>query len=141
MKTIGILSYRFGETRSEPLSQKFLDFYAWVSQVVTGSDCQPIYTDDHATIPIDNHTISHAPYSIYYHFFNNKEEWEGKAEVLLIDLANPEHGLVRGTALIHLAQAVDAVCKESENPPLFILLLSSLPPPEDRFRTVLEHIS
>lgn len=140
MKTANILAFRFGESRSEPLNQKFLDFYLWVSQVVTGDDCQLIYPDDHVTIALDNHTISHAPYSIYHRFFDSKEEWEGKAEVLVIDLANPEHGLIRGTALIHLAQAVDAVCKELASHPLFILLLPSLPPPEDRFRSVLENL-
>lgn len=140
MKNIGIIAFRFGESRSEPLSQKFIDLYIWVSQVITGDDCQTIHPEDHATIPLDNHTISHSPYSIYHLFFNSKGEWEGKADIIVIDLANPEHGLVRGTALIHLAQAVDAVCKELGNPPLFILLLPSLPPPEDRFYVILEHL-
>ena len=137
MKNVAILAFRIGQSTPNIINASFLDFYRWVSQVIIREDCKIIDGESHTTIAIDNVTLSQTPYDIYKKFHESKKEWQNIADVLIVDLANPEYGVLRGPALIHLSQAIDAYYKEADSSLKIIILLSDLPPREDPFRIYL----
>ncbi|WP_319406228.1 hypothetical protein [uncultured Desulfosarcina sp.] len=135
MKNVALLAFRIGESTPDIVTPQFIDFYRWVSQVITKDDCKILSGKGNTTIPVDDLSLTQSPYDFYTKFHDSRKIWQKEANVLLIDLSMPEYGILRGPALIHLSQAIEVYFKEIDTPATVIILLSDLPPDLDPFRT------
>lgn len=139
MKKLAILPFRLGCSISELIFKKGIEFYLWlVEELIT--EKFEIYNGikEIRTIPISIDKIENDTGAIETKFGIEFGKYED-ADLLIIDVKNQYQGIIRGTILIHIAQAISAIINDNTNSnQFFVLLVKEIPPESDTIRQILE---
>jgi len=139
MKSIHVMPFRLGQTTSEPVGEKGIQFYRWLASRILGTDEVSIYGQaDLRTIPVDNKVVVSENYQIQPLYLEQRAKIHDDQSLVIIELTNPFDSIIPGKFLSNLAMVVAEEGDPRMSGTIFCLLIPEVPPAAEFYRTVLE---